>query len=150
MILKRFTNLPKWTDPFEDVNRFRQIMNAWNDDFYLRQSSEPHAGVFPLLNVLSTTDNYIVRAELPGIKAEELDITVSGNNLTITGERKIPPENHNAKYHRKEREAGKFSRAVTLPGPLDSNKVEASLKNGILKVVISKAEEAKPKKISVR
>jgi HSP20 family protein len=147
MILKRLYTMPRLNDPFEEVNRLRRFLDTWSGE---PGFSEPSPGVFPLLNVSSNADCYVVRAELPGIKPEELDITVSGNNLTISGERKIPGENKGARYHRKEREAGNFSRAVTLPGPLNPNNVEATLKNGILKVVIHKAEEAKPKKISIR
>ncbi len=145
MILKRLQHLPRWADPFDDGGQWRQLMGDIGRKFY----DEPHAGVFPLLNVAATQDHYIVRAELPGIKKEELDITVSGNNLTLSGERKIMAENNGARYHRREREAGKFSRAVSLQGPLDAEHVTASLKHGILKVVIPKAEEAKPRKISI-
>lgn len=148
MILKRLYNLPQWSDPFDDLARWRQVFGTI-DDSGRRWFDQPNAGVFPLLNVSVTPDHYVVRAELPGIKADELDITVSGNNLTISGERKIPEEHKTAKYHRREREAGKFNRALTLPGPLNSNKVDAKLKNGILTLVIPKAEEAKPKKISI-
>ena len=149
MILKKLYNFPGWSDPFDDVSHLKHLMNNWNDEFGNRLQGRTHAGVFPLLNVASTQDHYVVSAELPGIKAAELDITVSGNNLTVSGERKIPEENNNARYHRREREAGKFSRVVNLPGPLNPDKVEASLKNGILKVIVPKAEEAKPKKISI-
>lgn len=148
MLLKRFYSVPQWSDPFDNFSRMRQLLSTL-DDPTRSAFPEPQAGVFPLLNVSSTAENYIVRAELPGIKAEELDITVSGSNLTLSGERKIPEESQAARYHRREREAGKFSRALTLPGPLNSDKVTASLKNGILTVVIPKAEEAKPKKISI-
>ena len=148
MILKRLYNLPNWSDPFDDITRWRKLFGTL-DDPARNFSDLPHAGVFPLLNVSTTTDNYLIRAELPGIKAEDLDITVSGNNVTISGVRKIPDENNGAKYHRREREAGTFNRALTLPGPLDSNKVDAKLKNGILTIVIPKAEEAKPKKITI-
>lgn len=148
MILKRLYNLPQWSDPFDDLARWRQLFGTL-DDPNRRWFDPPNAGVFPLLNVSVTPDHYVVRAELPGIKADQLDITVSGNNLTISGERTIPEENKTAKYHRRERESGKFNRALTLPGPLDSNKVDAQLKNGILTLVIPKAEEAKPKKISI-
>ncbi len=145
MILKRLNNLPRWADPFDDASQWKQLMNDISRKIY----DEPHAGVFPLINVSATKDHYILRAELPGMTAQELDITVSGNNLTLSGERKIIPENSSAKYHRREREAGKFSRAVSLQGPLDQEHVTASLKNGVLKVVVPKAEEAKPKKISI-
>ena len=87
--------------------------------------------------------------ELPGIKANELDITATGNNLAIAGERKILVENENAKYHRKEREAGKFNRMISLPGHIDSEKIKAKLVNGILTITMPKAEEDKPKKVTI-
>jgi len=115
-----------------------------------RTFREPVAGVFPLMNVTEDSDNYYLRAELPGIKAEDLDISVTGDTLSIAGERKIETENENAKYHRSEREAGKFSRIITLPGQIDTGKVEAGSADGILTVVMPKAEIAKPKQISVK
>jgi HSP20 family protein len=107
------------------------------------------AGVFPLINLTEDKDKYYVRAELPGVKGDELDIQVTGNNLAISGERKIAPEEESARYHRKEREAGTFSRMIALPGEIDSDKVEANLEKGILTVVVSKAEIAKPKQITI-
>jgi HSP20 family protein len=107
------------------------------------------AGVFPLINITEDKDNYYIRAELPGVKGEELDIQFTGNNLAISGERKIAAEEEGARYHRREREAGTFSRMIGLPGDIDSDKVDARLENGILSIVVSKAEIAKPKQISV-
>jgi HSP20 family protein len=75
---------------------------------------------------------------------------LTGNNLSISGERKIPSEGANVRYHRREREAGTFNRVVALPNDVDTNKVEARHINGILTVVIPKAEVAKPKQITVR
>jgi len=111
---------------------------------------EPSAGVFPLVNVTEDSNNYIVRAELPGVKAEELEISVTGDGLSLSGERKIHKEKKGARYHRKEREAGIFSRILTLPGPIDGDKVEATCKDGILTVVLPKSEAAKPRQISVK
>jgi HSP20 family protein len=108
------------------------------------------AGVLPLINLTEGKDNYYVRAELPGVKGDELDIQVTANNLAISGERKIAAEEEGARYHRKEREAGAFSRMIGLPGEVDTDKVEAKLENGILTIVISKAEIAKPKQITVK
>ena len=82
-------------------------------------------------------------------KTDEVDLQINGKNLTISGERKIQFEGENAKYHRREREADKFSRVIGLPGDIDSNSVEAKMVNGILTVVISKSETSKPKQISV-
>jgi HSP20 family protein len=90
-----------------------------------------------------------VRAELPGIKAKEIELQVNGRNLMISGERKIKSEDENAKYHRREREAGKFSRVVALPGDIDADSVNAKMNNGVLSVEISKSEASKPKQITV-
>jgi HSP20 family protein len=108
------------------------------------------AGVFPLMNVTEDTDKYYVRAELPGLSAGELDISVTGDTLSISGQRKLASEDEKAQYHRREREAGRFSRIVTLPGQTDTEKVEASCTDGVLTVTLPKAEAAKPKQISVK
>jgi HSP20 family protein len=108
-----------------------------------------NAGVFPSINLTEDKDHYYIRAELPGVSADELNLQVTGNNLSISGERKIETEKDEVRYHRKEREAGKFSRAVSLPGDIDPDGVSGSLTNGILKVSVPKAEKAKPKQISI-
>jgi HSP20 family protein len=108
------------------------------------------AGVFPLINITENQDAYTLRAELPGIKAEDLDITVTGNSISISGERKIPDEDLEAKYHRRERDAGKFSRVLSLAGQIDPSKVEANTENGVLTIVLPKAEAAKPQQIAVK
>jgi HSP20 family protein len=100
--------------------------------------------------VTEDTENYYVRAELPGIKSGELDIQVTSEGVSISGERKIAEESNNVKYHRRERDAGKFSRLINLPEKVDVNKVEAFMENGILKVTIPKSEAAKPRQITVQ
>ena len=82
------------------------------------------------------------------MSGDELDIQVTGKNLAISGERKIAME-EGARYHRREREAGTFSRMIGLPGEVNTEKVEAKLENGILTIVVSKAEIAKPKQITI-
>jgi HSP20 family protein len=123
-----------------------QLEQMFDEAPYQRAS----AGVFPLINLTEDKNNYYVRAELPGVRADELDIQASANNIAISGERKIAAEEQSARYHRKEREAGSFSRMIGLPGDIDTDKVDAKLENGILTVVISKAEAAKPKQITVK
>jgi HSP20 family protein len=110
----------------------------------------PSAGVFPLINVSEDANKYYVRAELPGMKSNELDIQVTADGISISGERKIPVEGNNVRYHRREREAGTFSRSFNLPGEINVNKVEASLENGVLMVTITKSEAAKPRQIKVK
>jgi HSP20 family protein len=103
-----------------------------------------------LVNVTESSDNYYVRAELPGVKSSDIDISVTGSSLSISGERKIFSEDEKANYHRREREAGRFSRMVNLPGQIDTSKVEARCADGVLSVVLPKSEAAKPKQITIR
>jgi HSP20 family protein len=124
----------------------RQLERVFDESSY-QQSA---AGVFPLINLTEDKDSYYVRAELPGVKGDELNIQVTGNNLAISGERKIDTEEEGAKYHRREREAGTFSRMIGLPGEVNTEKVEANLDNGVLSISIPKAEVAKPKQITVK
>jgi HSP20 family protein len=102
------------------------------------------------MNVTEDKDTYYVRAELPGLNAEDLDISVTGDSLSISGERRLVGEDEKAQYHRREREAGRFSRIVALPGEIDTGKVEARCSDGILTVSMPKAEEAKPRQIAVK
>ena len=150
MIYRRLFNVPTWQfrSPFGELERMRQQMNR-----LLEEKRDPfqatQAGVFPLTNLSEDKENYYIRAELPGVKGDELDIQVTGQNLAISGERKIASEEDGARYHRREREAGTFSRMIGLPAEVDTDKVDANLKNGILTVVVPKAEIAKPKQITV-
>jgi len=153
MILRRLTSWPTWGggwDPFGEVERIRQEMNRLSDAITRGALREPSAGVFPLMNLTEDKDNYYVRAELPGIKADDLDISVTEESLSISGERKLPPADEKAVYHRREREAGKFSRMVTLPGPINAAKVSARCAEGILTVVLPKSEAVKPRQITVK
>jgi len=135
---------------YGELDRMRQDMDRLMGDFGGRFFSMPAAGVFPLVNLTEDKEGYSVRAELPGLKADELNISATGNSLSISGERKIAREGQDIRYHRREREAGSFSRIVSLPGEVDSDKVDAKLKDGILTVHIPKAEVAKPKQITVK
>ena len=151
MIFRRPVYYPTWGlgGAFEELERMRRQLDEVFGGLERRPYRSPGAGVFPLINLTEDKDNYYVRAELPGVKAGEIDISVTGNNLSLSGERKIPFEGENVRYHRREREAGTFNRVVSLPGEVDADKVEASHVNGILTVVIPKAEAAKPKQITV-
>ena len=152
MIYRRVFGVPTMglKSPFDELERMQRQMNHLMDAFSGQADTRGTAGVFPLVNLTEDTDNYYVRAELPGIKSEELNIQADRNTISLSGERNIATEGENAKYHRREREAGTFSRVIGLPGEADTDKVEAGLENGILTVTIPKAEAAKPKQISVR
>ena len=151
MIFRRI-NYPSYNlrSTFEDLERMRNDFVRLVDQATGRSSRATTAGVFPLVNVTQDKDSYFVRAELPGLKAEELNIAVTGNNLTISGERKIPSEGDNVRYHRRERESGSFNRIIALPGDVEVDSVEAGLVDGVLTVTVPKAEVAKPKQITVK
>jgi HSP20 family protein len=127
----------------------RQEIDRIFGNLYGSVSRERRAGVFPLINVTEDPNTYYVRAELPGLSADELNISATGNNVSISGERKIASEGENARYHRREREAGTFNRVVSLPDDIDVAKIHARLADGVLTVVIPKSEKAKPRQIRI-
>ena len=151
MFYPRFFSFPTWRlrGPLDEWAQMRRQMDRLFEDT-MAPYQRLQAGVYPLINLTEDKNNYYVRAELPGVKAKQLDILATANNLAISGERKIAAENEGAKYHRREREGGKFSRMIGLPGEINPDKVEASLENGILTVVVAKAEAAKPKQITIK
>jgi len=152
MIIRKFSDWPTWDwrSPFDELERMRRELDRLSGDFTGSVFRLPTAGVFPLVNVTEDHNHYYVRAELPGVNADELDISVTGETLTLSGERKLPEESEKASYHRREREAGSFSRVISLPTRLDVDKVKALAEDGVLTVVLPKAESAKPRQIAVK
>lgn len=150
MILRRMYGFPKWGWPgaFDELDRMRRQMNRLLEGVSA-STPESRAGVFPLINLTEDADNFYLRAELPGVHAGDLEISSTGNNLALTGERKALPEAEGVIYHRRERETGKFSRMVSLPADIDSDQVNAKLVNGVLTVTLPKAAAAKPRRITV-
>src|SRR5256885_1114590 len=106
-------------------------------------------GWTPLADITEDEKEYLIKAELPEIKKEDVKVTVENGVLTISGERKFEKEEKNKKYHRVERGYGTFMRSFTLPDDADANKIKAEFKNGLLKVHLPKSEHAKPKQIEV-
>jgi HSP20 family protein len=106
---------------------------------------------YPPVNVYETEDAYVVTAELPGVDREALDVSVEGQRLSLRGERKVEhPQDEKASLHRRERQAGIFRRTLELPGEVDAEKTEAVYRNGVLTVKIHKAEQSRPRRISVQ
>jgi HSP20 family protein len=124
-------------------------MDRLLETFADRPSAVFSAGVFPAINFTEDQNHYYLRAELPGVQSEDLDIQATAKNLTISGQRRIDPEDASARYHRREREAGKFSRAFAMPKEIDTDRVEARLVSGVLTVKAPKAESAKPRRIQI-
>ena len=150
MIVRRLYNWPQSQNSFSELERMRSQM----DNLFGRLTGYLPAGlgpgVFPAMNVTEDKDNLYVRAELPGMKAEEINISATGNTLSIAGERRIAPESEEASYHRRERESGTFHRTLTLPNDIDPGKVKAHYRDGILTLTLPKAEAAKPRQITVK
>jgi HSP20 family protein len=103
----------------------------------------------PAVDMFERDNEVVVRAEIPDMSKEDIDISVLGNTLTIQGERKAEEEVKEDDYYCREHSYGKFQRDITLPQGVDAENIKASYKNGILEVVLPKTEEAKPKKIEV-
>ena len=152
MIIRRLGDWPQWDlrGSFEELERMKRQMDRLLAGLPGGLFKEPSAGVFPLANVTEDEANFYVRAELPGIKSDELDISITGNDLSVSGQRKFGIEDEGARYHRREREAGRFSRVITLPALINAEKAEAHSTDGVLTITLPKAESAKPKQINIK
>lgn len=104
----------------------------------------------PLVDITEDEKEFLVKAELPEVKKEDVKVTVENGTLTIEGERKFEKEEKNKKYHRVERAYGQFTRAFTLPETADPNKINAEFKDGMLTVHLTKTEKAQPKAVDVK
>jgi HSP20 family protein len=117
--------------------------NLVNDSFFSRDWN-------PAVDIVENNDNYILKAELPGMNKDDVKITLENNLLTIRGEKKNEYAKKEGNYHRVERSYGSFERTFTIPGSIKSNDIDAQYNNGILTLTLPKAEEAKPKMIDVK
>lgn len=143
MLLQRLTD-NSLLDSFKEMERFQRQLNRL---FY--NGLEGRVGEFPPVNISATNDGCIVTAEIPGVEADNIDISVVNETLTITGERQSENLEESETYHRKERLFGKFARSVELPFQIEADKVEANFANGVLTIKLPRAEAEKPRKISI-
>lgn len=151
MLVRRvWPSRPSLDDSFGDIDRLRREMLRWFDGMGPDASDEPGAGVFPPINISQDDDNFYVRAEVPGIKADELNISALRNRVSLSGRREIRDEHDRVSYHRRERAAGAFNRTVTLPAEVDTEKVDARYADGVLTLTLPKAEATKPRQILVK
>ena len=146
MVLARFNSTPmlsvtgKMDRLFDDVLRAFPVADPWH---------AVSGRKFPALNVWEDDQTLYAEAELPGLKMDELELYVSGDELTIKGER-TEAEDDKVNYHRRERGVGTFSRVVRLPVEVDAENVEASLSDGVLAITLPKAQTALPRKIEIK
>lgn len=138
--------------PTAQWNPFREFEDRFGRVFAgLPADPEWNVGAWtPAIDIHEDENQYTLKADLPGIKKEDLSLTVVENVVTIKGERKQEMEKKEKGYHRIERSYGSFQRAFQIPGGVDANKVEASFENGVLTVALPKPEAAKPRQIEVK
>lgn len=141
----------KW-DPFREMITLRSAMDRMFEDSITRRYQDV-AGTgeeYLPLDIYQTENDLVIKAALPGVKPDEVDISLTGDVLTIRGEHKESTDMKDENYARKEIRYGKFGRAITIPMQIQNDKVEASFENGILTLVLPKAEAIKPKQIKIK
>lgn len=142
-----------WWDPFSDLLDMRTEMDRLFGSFLggTPASMAVAEGLWaPAVDIHETKDGFLVKAELPGMKQEDIQITIVDNTLTLKGERRRESEVKDGGYTRIERAYGTFQRALALPSVVDASKVKAKYKDGVLEIELPKKEEAKPKEIKVQ
>ena len=138
------------TDPFGGLDDLRTAVDQVFGNYMGRPGRmRLYRGVFPALNISENEDTLYLTAELPGINPKEIDISATADSITLRGERKESSASKEVNYHQREREFGTFRRGIDLPTKIDTDKINASYKNGILTVALPKAEEVKPKQIQI-
>jgi HSP20 family protein len=143
----------RW-EPIRDLMSLQERMNRLFDESFrgTRGNEEDWAlggSWAPAVDIFEKDGNIVLKAELPGIDPKSVDVRVENNVLTLRGERKFEEEVKRDNFHRVERAYGTFTRSFTLPTAVDTGKIKADLKEGVLKVTLPKREEAKPKQIQV-
>ena len=135
-----------------ELNRLRSEINRLFEDPFslLTPDTSFFEGWTPAVDVVEDKDKFAVRAELPGMKKEDIEVSLDGDTLTIAGERKEEKEDKRGDTYRSERFFGRFQRTITLPSTVDPNKIEAKYENGVLNITLPKTEEAKRKQIQVQ
>lgn len=144
--------LIRW-DPFREMSSLQERMNRLMSDFRTRSpfgEEEMAQGAWiPAVDIYETKESIILNVELPGVTKEDIALEVKDSTLTIKGEKKLEKNVKEESFHRMERSYGSFTRAFTLPSTVQQDKVKAKFRDGILEIMLPKAEEAKPKQIKV-
>ncbi|WP_165069256.1 Hsp20/alpha crystallin family protein [Paludisphaera rhizosphaerae] len=142
--------IQRW-DPFREAISLRDAMNSLFQESFIRPSSfgaqdDPLA--LPI-DVSESEDGFVVKASLPGVKPEDLQVSVRGDTLSIRGETSAEEEKQGERWHVRERRSGTFQRSVTLSDPVDASRAESSYEHGVLTLRLPKAEAAKPQQIKI-
>ena len=145
------SNLTRW-EPAREMMTLREAMDRLFDDAFTRPLSvqDGWSMATPAIDMYQTDNDVVVKASLPGIKAEEVQINVTGDILTLKGEVKQEEERKDRAWHIREQRFGSFERSIVLPTDVKSDRAEAVFENGILTVTLPKADEVKPKTINIK
>ncbi|MCL5978683.1 MAG: Hsp20/alpha crystallin family protein [Nitrospirae bacterium] len=148
-------SIVKWS-PLKELEEMRKDMDRLFDEFFSpvtrrrRGWLKPEMGVIvPNIEMYDRKNEIVLKAELPGVSKEDIDLTITKDSLTLKGEIKKEEEIKEEDYYASERSYGSFTRTIALPAEVDSEKSKASFKNGVLEIVLPKREEAKPKEIKI-
>jgi HSP20 family protein len=147
--------MTRW-DPFQDLRSAQEEMAQMSPmlahalGLYAQQGSSRATAWAPALDISERKDAYLVTVELPGVEADDLEITMEDGLLTIQGERHVAHDSSEQQFHRVERRYGAFRRSITLPAQVRAEQIEASVDNGVLQILVPKMEEATPKRIKIR
>jgi HSP20 family protein len=145
--------LTRW-DPFQEIQELQKRLNGLFGSTPVRRGDEREAITVaqwaPLVDIAEDDKEYVVKAELPEVKKDDVKVTVENGVLTVSGERKFEKEEKGKRYHRVERAYGSFVRSFSLPDDADDAQVKAEFKDGVLQVHVAKQEKARPKTIEVK
>ncbi|MCL4274750.1 MAG: Hsp20/alpha crystallin family protein [Anaerolineales bacterium] len=143
------SNLIRW-EPAREMMTLREAMDRLFDDAFTRPLSLAGNWSVPAVDMYQTDNEVVVKAALPGIKADEVQINITGEVLTLKGEVKQSEETKEKAYHIREQRWGAFERSIVLPTDIVADKAKADFENGILTITLPKAEEVKPKTITIK
>ena len=151
-LIRRFNMaIIRW-DPFRDMMTLREKMNRLFDDSLSQKGEERDmftSNWSPAVDIYETGNELVLTAEVPGIDEKDIEIKVEDNTLTLKGERKFEKETKEENFHRIERSYGSFFRAFSLPNSIDADRIQAEHENGVLRVVMPKRQELKPKTVKI-
>jgi len=136
--------------PMNEMVTLREAMDRLFDDAFTRPLGLSNLADMPAIDLYQTEDKVVVKAGLPGLKPEDVQVTVTANTLSLRGEFKEEKEEKDATYHLREQHYGSFERSVTLPTDVETDKATADFENGILTITLPKSEAVKPKTISIK
>lgn len=142
-------NLNRYEANPSDLRRAQTELDSWFNSFF-GNSETLHAGQWPKADIYEDTEGVTLRFEVPGLSAEHIKVQVNDNTLTVAGERKLENEEKRANYRRIEGVYGAFERSFALPQNLDTEKLNATYRNGMLQVFVPRSERAKPRSVQIK